>query len=231
MQSKLLNSDVPTENVASVFRIQSLFALGSDFIITELSVLRLHTTSCNYWVIIHPVCIGECKGIPDLLYKMWINEGCTGGYAGDHPVEKSFVSAEIQNPRQALTIPSVQELNPTVFDRGFYQKNPGFLWQQAPKWAEFHPHFTCFNCCSQVKNQPRATLWLAKQKLCWVGDSIPKGSSGQHSKSPESKEQHFVTHFILQLPHKCHSLANTENDNELFAFWPGYLNISIARCN
>lgn len=102
MQSKLLNSDVPTENVASVFRIQSLFALGSDFIITELSVLRLHTTSCNYWVIIHPICIGECKGIPDLLYKMWINEGCTGGYAGDHPAEKSFVSAEIQNPRQAL---------------------------------------------------------------------------------------------------------------------------------
>lgn len=113
----------------------------------------------------------------------------------------------------------------------FYQKNPGSLWQQAPKWAESHPHFTCFNCCSQVKNQPRATLWLAKQKLCWVDDSIPKGSSGQHSKSPEIKEQHFVTHFILQLPHNCHSLANTENDNELFAFWPGYLNIYIARYN
>lgn len=127
MQSKLLNSDVPTENVASVFRIESRFALGSDFIITELSVLRLHTTSCNYWVIIHPICIEECKGIPDLLYKMWINEGCTGGYAGDHPVEKSFVSAEIQNPRQALTIPSVQELNPTVFDRGFTKRTQGLF--------------------------------------------------------------------------------------------------------
>lgn len=44
----MLSSVVPTENVASVFRIQSLFALGCDFITTKLSELQLHTISCNY---------------------------------------------------------------------------------------------------------------------------------------------------------------------------------------
>lgn len=36
------------ENVASVFRIQSLSALGCDFIAIKLSVLQLGTISCHY---------------------------------------------------------------------------------------------------------------------------------------------------------------------------------------
>lgn len=142
-------------NVASVFRIQSLSALGCDFITTKLSVLQTHTISCDYWVIIHHICLVECKGSPELLYKMEINNSSTG----DHPVGNILVS-EAQNHKPALQFPSVQELIP----RGLTE-NLGAPWQQAPKGAEFHLYFTALIAAAKWKPS-HGWRWDLHNKTC-----------------------------------------------------------------